>query len=408
MSRGKLRVLSIAHSAITRSIGRLRYERLINDFPDIDLTLLTPDRWIEYGKSIPLDPPTGGLDVISKPVRLQSLPYANWYLHYYPGLGKLVTALRPDVIHLWEEPWSLVALQAARLRKRLLPTSALVLETDQNIYRRLPVPFQQIRRTTLRQADLLIGRQDESLEVCRVAGYSGPTSIVEYGTDQTIFNPGTALKSPGDGFVLGYVGRIIPEKGLQDVLSAMAHPNCRLPAGGLVSLLVHGDGPYRDALKGQASELGIANQLQFLPSCAPDRVAEFMRGLDALVLMSRTMPSWKEQFGRVIMESQACGTPVIGSTSGSIPSVVGPGGWIVPEADIGALASVIARLAAHPLEVAAARTAGLTQAGNRYSFATVTRKLGDAFYTAIQHRRAMLARTSEHPIGVAEGRATQA
>lgn len=405
MNRGKLRVLSIAHSAITRSIGRLRYERLIEDFPNIELTLLTPDHWTEYGKAIRLDPPANGLNVISEPVRLQSVPYANWYLHYYPRLGVLVRTLRPDVIHLWEEPWSLVALQAARLRKSLLPLSALVLETDQNIYRRLPIPFQYIRQTNLRQTDLLIGRQDESLQVCRVAGYSGPTAIVEYGTDQTVFNVRTVRRTLTDGFVLGYVGRVIPEKGLQDVLSAMAHPDYRLPRGG-VSLFVLGDGPYREALKAQASELGIERQLHFLPSRAPDQVADFMRGLDALVLMSRTMPSWKEQFGRVIMEAQACGTPVIGSTSGSIPSVVGPGGWIVPEADTGGLAKLINRLAGNPLEVAAAGNAGLTQAANRYSFATVARNLGDAFYTAIQHRRSMSEQTSKHAVAVARNKVT--
>ena len=98
---------------------------------------------------------------------------AKWYLHHYPKLGEVLSSLRPDVIHLWEEPWSLVGLQAVRLRDRLLPDAAVILETDQNILRRLPPPFQQIRRYNLKRIDLLIGRQPESLEVARALELDG-------------------------------------------------------------------------------------------------------------------------------------------------------------------------------------------------------------------------------------------
>jgi hypothetical protein len=47
-------------------------------------------------------------------------------------------AIKPDVIHLWEEPWSLVALHAARVRNRFRPATAIVLDVDHNILKRLP------------------------------------------------------------------------------------------------------------------------------------------------------------------------------------------------------------------------------------------------------------------------------
>ena len=88
---------------------------------------------------------------------------AHWYLHLYPGLGRRIRDLRPDVIHLWEEPWSLVALQAALLRKG----AALVLEVDQNILKRLPPPFEAIRRYVLRATDHILSRRPDATAVGR-------------------------------------------------------------------------------------------------------------------------------------------------------------------------------------------------------------------------------------------------
>ncbi|MBZ0288634.1 MAG: glycosyltransferase, partial [Anaerolineae bacterium] len=66
--------------------------------------------------------------------------------------------------------------------------------------------------------------------------------------------------------------------------------------------------------------------------------------LDVFVLPSLTRPNWKEQFGRVLVETMASGVPVIGSDSGAIPGVVGDAGLIVPEGDADALAAALTRL----------------------------------------------------------------
>jgi glycosyltransferase involved in cell wall biosynthesis len=102
--------------------------------------------------------------------------------------------------------------------------------------------------------------------------------------------------------------------------------------------------------------------------------------LDVLVLMSETTDTWKEQFGRVIIEAQACGVPVIGSTSGSIPSVVGEGGWIVPEGDPDALATLLDRLATKPHLVADAKIAALRNI-KRFD----REKVAQDFLSALRH-----------------------
>jgi glycosyltransferase involved in cell wall biosynthesis len=70
-----------------------------------------------------------------------------------------------------------------------------------------------------------------------------------------------------------------------------------------------------------------------------------MRAFDVMVLPSRSIPTWREQFGRVLTEAMACGTPLIGSSCGAIPEVIGDAGLIVPEEDHLALAGALDRLA---------------------------------------------------------------
>ena len=377
-------MLAIAHSAVHRTSGRIRYERAQELRDDIDLTVVAPDRWQEYGREMPLDPHGGALDFRIERVRLQSVPKVGWYAHYYPGLSRLLKELRPDVIHAWEEPWSLVGLQIVRARNRLLPDTAVMLETDQNIFRKLPPPFQQIRRYNLRQIDLLVGRNAECLDVSRAWGFTGPTAIVEYGIASDIFSPndraGARAELGVTGFALGYVGRVVREKGLHDVLDAMAA--CPAP----VTLLVLGSGPDSDALQARAAELGLTDRVRLFPPRPPAEVARFINGLDALVLMSRTTRTWKEQFGRVIMEAHACAVPVIGSDSGSIPGVVAGGGWIVPEGDATALAALLGRLATAPAEVAAAGDVGRAQATQRFSIDTVAGDLARSWEAAFAAR----------------------
>ncbi len=352
---------------------------------DIDLTLVAPDRWQEYGKPMPLDPHRGSMDFRVERVRLPYVPRAGWYLHHYANLGRVIREVAPDVIHLWEEPWSLVALQAIRLRNRRCPRAAIMLETDQNILRRMPVPFEQMRRYALRQTDLLINRGSESLEVSRRCGFTGATATVEYGVAPGVFtrqDRQVAREALGvSGFTMGYVGRIVREKGLHDVLEAMAACPER------TSLLVVGSGADEAAFQAKAAELGLTDRVRVLSPRPPAEVARVMNALDVLVLMSQTTRTWKEQFGRVIMEAHACAVPVIGSDSGSIPGVVADGGWIMPEGNATGLASLLARLAKAPGEVAAAGQTGYAQAQTRFALSTVADALADAFIAAAAARR---------------------
>ncbi len=374
-----LRVLSIAHTAVSRDAGRLRYHPLGHD-PALDIHLVVPERWQQFGRTIQADPPNDpGITVHVLPIRWPAVGRAKWYLHTYPGISRLIDALQPDVIHLWEEPWSLVALQAAWLRRRRCKQAALVLEVDQNILKRLPPPFGLIRRYVLRETDLAFSRGRDATNVLRACGFEGPAVSIGYGVDLGVFKPGP-VQGTTAALRIGYVGRIVPEKGLDDAIDALAAMH------GDGHLAIMGEGPHEAALRSRAAALGVGDRLSIRGWAEPAEVASFIRAQDLTVLLTRTDGAVREQFGRVILESQACGVPVIGSSSGAIPNVIGAGGWVVAERDGSALAQLLDALCLDRAQVSARGQAGLENVSRRFTFDAVARILAQGWNQAADDR----------------------
>ena len=358
-----LRIVSIAHPAVSSEAGRLRYPFLAAK-RDVELHLVLPAVWKEFGRTIVAEAPTeAGFSVHVMPILLPQAGPMNWYLHFYPGLRRLLRKIDPDVVHLWEEPWSIVALQAQLLKGR----AALVLEVDQNILKRLPPPFESIRKYVLGHTDHVLSRSPDATMVARARGYAGPVTPIGYGVDLKTFAPASTPAPPSQSgvFRIGYVGRLIEEKGLDEVLEAMAL------RGAPVSLSIMGEGPYEARLRERVAALGLANRVTFRGWGVPAHVADFIRGLDALVLLTRTTRAVREQFGRVIIEAQACGVPVIGSTCGAIPDVVGGGGWIVPERDAKGLRELLDRIAGDTAQVRAKGLAARENVQARFTYEAV-------------------------------------
>jgi glycosyltransferase involved in cell wall biosynthesis len=288
----------------------------------------------------------------------------SWYLHFYPGLRRLLREIDPDVIHLWEEPWSIVALQARWMKGR----AAMVMEVDQNILKRLPPPFELIRKQVLAHTDHVLSRSPDATAVVRARGYLGPVTSIGYGVDLTNFSPAAEPLTPRavrPEFRIGYVGRIVEEKGLDDALDAMKLASAPL------SLAIMGEGPHEAALRQRIVELGLTDRVTIRGWGTPADVAAFLRSLDVMILLTRTTKSVREQFGRVIVEAQACGVPVIGSQGGAIPDVVGDGGWIVPERDPAALARLLDNIAADPKALVAHGLAAQSNVFDRFTYRVV-------------------------------------
>jgi len=166
------------------------------------------------------------------------------------------------------------------------------------------------------------------------------------GLDQRYFHPRPAPELRArlglSGPVIGYVGRLSPEKGVDILLQAAAR--LTLPA----QLLIVGDGPDKAALRSLADTLDFGERCVFADAVNYDQVAYYLNLLDVLVLPSRTTLHWKEQFGRVLMEAMGCRVAVVGSASSAILEVIGEAGQTFPEGDVDSLASALDRLITDP------------------------------------------------------------
>ncbi|MGH2637417.1 MAG: glycosyltransferase family 4 protein, partial [Actinomycetota bacterium] len=130
-----------------------------------------------------------------------------------------------------------------------------------------------------------------------------------------------------------YVGRLVREKGVHQLLEAFARQ--REPD---VSLVFVGDGPERRPLEQRSRTLDVANRVRFTGAVAYDRIPAMIRHAEVLVL-----PSWYEELGRVLVEAMAAGVPVVATRAGGIPSIVehGVNGILVPPRDPESLAEAI-------------------------------------------------------------------
>ena len=166
-------------------------------------------------------------------------------------------------------------------------------------------------------------------------GYDRPILIqTQIGVDEDLFHPdhqeGEKMRTKLglNGFVVGFVGRIIWEKGILDIAEAIG----RLPAD--VHLLAVGNGPDRNRLEAIALKGGWAKRLCLTGSVSPAEVAVYMRAMDCLVLGSRTTKGWVDTFPNVVAQAMSTGLPVIGSNSGAIPFMLGGRGLLFQEASV--------------------------------------------------------------------------
>ncbi|MGB1253204.1 MAG: glycosyltransferase family 4 protein [Candidatus Promineifilaceae bacterium] len=296
--------------------------------PDVDLTVVVPPSWKEPGGDLVLERShTNHYTLRAEQIRLNG----RYHFHYYPQLGSIVEALRPDIVHLDEEPYSFVTLHGLRYAQAVGAKSLFF--SWQNIARKYIAPFRMIERYVLGAADYALMGNAAAEDVWRSKGYTGPSEILpQFGVSLDLFQPKPQNATSADRFVIGSASRRLKfEKGVDLLMTAASR------LSGNWFLRITGDGGERPQLEQLAIDLGIQDRVEFVGKIGSDAMRGFLHSLDVMVLPSRTMPTWKEQFGRVLIETMASEIPVIGSDSGEIPNVIGDAGFVFPEGDADAL-----------------------------------------------------------------------
>ena len=298
----------------------------------VDLLVLTPPSWIdERGEQKLERAHDQGYELRAIPIRFNG----NFHLHHYPSLGSEMRRFQPNVVHIDEEPYNLATWQALYHARRA--GAKALFFSWQNIKRRYPPPFRFGEAWVYRRCDYALAGTDDAASVLREKGYRGSMRVIpQFGSDPVLFQPSPSR--PQRPFTVGFIGRVVAEKGVETLLRAFAR------LGDAPRLRFVGGGPALDDMRSLAREMGFADRVRFTGQLPSHELPAQFHALDVLVLPSLTRPNWKEQFGRVLVEAMASGVPVIGSDSGAIPGVIGEAGIVLPEGDVDALARSLRQL----------------------------------------------------------------
>ncbi|MGL5942905.1 MAG: glycosyltransferase [Waterburya sp.] len=339
-----MKLLIISHSCVT-PINQQFYTELERQ-TNWQITIVTPSNWkTEYGRIVNSEPWS---DYQGKLLGIPVWLSGNIPLHIYRSTFiRLLKELEPDFIYVHQEPYAIQTAQIY-LANSLSINKPIAFFTWQNIFKRYPFIFRQIEKLTFQKTNIAFTGSRSAEEVLRKKNYQGNCTMLPSGIDTDIYTYShqaeelkNNLREKENEVIIGYLGRIVVEKGLNTLLHAL-HQIQELPW----RLVMVGNGEYETKFRQIANELKLDHKISYLGYIPHTEAPLYLSAFDLLVLPSETQPNWKEQFGRVIIESMACNTPVIGSNSGEIPYLIEStcGGLTFPEAQPKAFAEQLSRL----------------------------------------------------------------
>lgn len=355
-----LRVLMVNH-AYVRWMNRLGPAQLAEK-DDMEVHVLAPQEYLSsQGRTIPLEP-----DAFQTRYHLATSP-TRWEAFrgpFFNALPRIVSDVRPDIIFVAYEPGSLAAWQATWLSRSF--GCKVVCFTVDNLYKSLmSEAFQRLRqgqwmgaaamfiayileRMTVGRVDYLLACNEEAWQTFGThRGYRGQSAFIPLGVDLQQFRPldvtDLRQKLGLRDFVFGFFGRTSPEKGIHLLIEAASQ--LKRPFHILIDQFADAleDRRYLEELMELARSRNIVDRVIFFDA-AHAEMPNYINCADCVVLPSITTQRKKEQYGRVIPEAMACGVPVIGSSSGNIPYMIGDAGLIFPEGDVPALRGHLERI----------------------------------------------------------------
>jgi glycosyltransferase involved in cell wall biosynthesis len=206
--------------------------------------------------------------------------------------------------------------------------------------------------------------------------------VVPIGADHTHFRPRPEI-SRIRGRIMTTASADVPFKGLLPLVEAVAKLRTERPEAHLVVVgRLRADSPAAAAIE----RLQLSGAVTFEAAVSNDRMVELYAEASVAVV-----PSLYEGFSLPAVEAMACGVPLVTTTGGALPEVVGEDGvtgMLVPPGDPGALAQAINTIMAEPELAARLSVAGRRRVLERFTWQACAAATADSYRWAIEHHRA--------------------
>ncbi|MDA1017440.1 MAG: glycosyltransferase [Planctomycetota bacterium] len=243
------------------------------------------------------------------------------------------------IVAYWSHPDGEVAIRAAR--QAGIPAVVMVGGSDVLILARQSKSRRRAIVSVLNHADAVVC---VSQDIARHVGEFGiahdKIHVVYRGVDAQRFhvrNDGELRSEIGVDHqqrILLSVGRLVPVKGFDTLIDAYAELRQKRAD---FRAYIAGAGPLRSALQRQIDQLQLGDCVSLIGNTSPDELARWYQAADVCVLSSRS-----EGVPNVMLESIACGTPIVATEVGGIAEIADPNhDRLVPAGDHGALANAI-------------------------------------------------------------------
>ena len=313
----KINILAISHSFL-KKINTELYSVLKNKY-NYDIRLICPQSHIDFKKKINPDFSAKDVDI---DISFYKTIFNHLRLKIYKNL--LSTIKKEKITHVFLD-MDIISLQSIILIifSYFLNYKICYFSNENNIIDEKHFFKKKIKVFFFRMIKFFFKSQifkifcytkqiKESLDYC---GLKEKTTIIPLGFDNKKFNRSFRAQN-NQKFMISYFGKIEPKKGVHTLIKALNLLDFDNWVFTLDLFDISSLGYYK-SLKSDLIKLNHSNKLKLI-KCNHDNINKFMKQSDLTIVPSE----WNEQYGRVIQESVACGSVVIGSKVGAIPEIL--------------------------------------------------------------------------------------
>lgn len=366
-----MKVLVISHTYIS-TINRDKWKVLAQRHPDITLIVLFPTQWPsclfthDVATEKLADQNMHNCSFLALPVRNAG----NEVRYFYKTrqLFELLKTYKPDLIHIEQGATALSFAQAIVLTKLLRLKTKFAFFTWINWHIKPTLGhrifWRFIQKFNLHNSIGAFAGNKEAEKILQEIGFKKTIKVLpQLGVDLNVFYPAQTQKEKTN-FLVGFVGRLVEEKGIFLLLEAFAQCAANNPSW---NLIFAGKGPAQQLLVQEIKKHGLESRVSIIDSVPHHEVADLIRTFDILVLPSFDTPQWKEQFGHVLIEAMASRVALLGSNAGEIPNVIDNAGLIFEQNNLVDLTNKLTQLMQNSAKRASLALAGYQHVQQHYT-----------------------------------------